>query len=187
MRNGRLPAVDEPLVHAPEMAAADVQAEGVDDPGHQRELLGGTDRTADADGIIVAALPPGVNVLKRLGKVEVLQRVIQDDLEAGPGELGQVAAVIRASGFDDLGVKGCIIPPIRCDGAECSGHDAYILTCRPGSGRNAGCAPSAKGRRPRSTSTRCSRSRPGPRGPPASRRCRHGYCRSRRRGRWRAA
>src|SRR4029078_12284771 len=75
----------EPLVHAPEMTAPYVELERIDQSRDQWQLLGRPDRPADADRRIVSALPPRLDVFERLGEVEVLERVVQDDLEPGPG------------------------------------------------------------------------------------------------------
>ena len=43
----------EPFVHSPKVARAHIEIECVDEPRDERELLGGTDRTTDADGTVV--------------------------------------------------------------------------------------------------------------------------------------
>src|SRR5206468_10041566 len=88
MRDRHFPASRgiEPFVHTPEMSRADVEPKRVDDARHERQVLGGTDRPADADGVGVRTPAPRLYVLERLGEVEVLERVVQDDAEAGTGE-----------------------------------------------------------------------------------------------------
>ena len=43
----------EPFVHAPEMRGAEVKAQFIDQPRHQRQLLGRPDGPADADRIVL--------------------------------------------------------------------------------------------------------------------------------------
>ena len=74
----------EPLVHAPEMPAADVEVERVDDARDEGKLLRGADRAADADRVVVGALPPRLDVLERLGEIELFERVVEHDPEARP-------------------------------------------------------------------------------------------------------
>src|SRR6185369_6196619 len=46
MRDGRFLAVEEPFVHTPEMRGTNIQAEIVHKPRDERQLFGGTNRTA---------------------------------------------------------------------------------------------------------------------------------------------
>ena len=59
------------------MPGAHVELERVDEARDERQLLGRTDRAADADRVVVGALPPGVDVLERLGEIEILERVVE--------------------------------------------------------------------------------------------------------------
>ena len=83
-------AVNHPLVHTPEVAVAEVEADGVDDLRHDGQLLGGADRAADAGGAVRRGLLPRLDVFERLGGVELLDGFVERDLEAGAGELEDV-------------------------------------------------------------------------------------------------
>ena len=86
------PVVDSNHSSMPQKCAVPhVEAELVDDARDERQLLGRPDRAADADRIVVGALPPRVDVLQRLGEIELLERVVEDDREAGPREREQIA------------------------------------------------------------------------------------------------
>ena len=84
MTDGHLAAVFMPLVHAPEMGVPQIETEFVHEPRHERQLLRRPDWSADADRIVGSRLPPGRDVFERLGEVEILERVVEDDLKPGP-------------------------------------------------------------------------------------------------------
>ena len=122
VRDGHLRAVEQPLVHAPEMAGAHVEPEFIDEPRDERELLGRADGAADAGGIVVGALPPRVHVFERLGEVEIGERVVHHHAESGARKAGEIARG-EARGFvDEVGWETGVVPPIGGDGAGFVGH-----------------------------------------------------------------
>ena len=113
MGGGRLLAVDDPFVHAPEVAGADVEAECVDDAGDQWQLLGGSNGSADTDGVVVGALFPGGDVFEGFGQIEIFEGVVEVDFETGAREaLHFLRGEGRGVGHQ-FRVKRGIIPPIR--------------------------------------------------------------------------
>ena len=109
-RHGSAGGVD-PFVHAPEMGLADVQVQLVDQPGHQRQLLGRADRTADAGRIVVGRAAPGVDVFQRLGQIEIFERVVHHHAEAGPAQARQVRGRQPGGVVENLGVQRRVVPP----------------------------------------------------------------------------
>ena len=107
-----------PFVHAPEVAAFERDAEFGDEAGHEGELFGGADGAADAGGVVVGGLLPGVDVFEGLGEVEVLEGVVHDDFEAWAGELAKVALGEAGSVVDEVGIESGVIPPVGGDVAE---------------------------------------------------------------------
>src|SRR5688572_20736790 len=104
------------------MRRADVEPQRVDDARHERQLLGGTDWPADADGVVVRALAPRAYVFERLGEVELLERVVQDDAEAGTGEAREIARRQPGRLVDQGGVEGRVVPPVGRDRTEFARH-----------------------------------------------------------------
>ena len=107
-----------PFVHAPEVAAFERNTEFGDEAGDEGELFGGADGTADARGVVVGGLLPGVDVFESLGEVEVLEGVVHDDFEAGAGELAEVSLSEAGGVVDEVGIEGGVIPPVGGDVAE---------------------------------------------------------------------
>ena len=113
MGGGCLLAVDDPFVHAPEVAGADVEAECVDDAGDQWQLLGGSNGSANADGVVVGALFPGGDVFEGFGEVEFFEGVVEGDFETGAREaLHFLRGEGRGVGHQFRVERG-VIPPIR--------------------------------------------------------------------------
>jgi hypothetical protein len=79
-------ALFDPLVHAPEMGIVlrEVQIQCVDQPRNQGQLLGRSDRAANAGRIVRRALPPGFDVLQRLGEIELFERIVVVDGKRAP-------------------------------------------------------------------------------------------------------
>ena len=112
----------EPLVHAPEVGMAEVEAEAVDEPGDEGELLGGANGAADADGVVGGGHAPCVDVFEGLGEVEVFAGIVEDDAEAGAGEAREVPWGEARGGVDEVGFEGGVIPPVGRDGRGTAWH-----------------------------------------------------------------
>ena len=124
------PAVDDPLVHAPEMGMAEAEAQGVDHARHQGKLFGRADRAAHADGIVRSGPPPGLDVLQRFRTVEFLHRVVEAHAEARPGKLLQVVCVEPSRVGQEFGGEGGVIPPSFGEFADGTRHVAvWKLFC----------------------------------------------------------
>ncbi len=111
-----------PLIHAPEVAVFNGEAELVDESGHQRQLLGGADRATNASGVVRSGLFPGVDVFQSFRQIKVLKCVIHDHLEAGAGQLSQVAFRESCGIMDQGGVQSGVVPPVGSDVAELAWH-----------------------------------------------------------------
>ena len=123
MRRPALPCLwpIEPFVHPPEMCRAHVEPQRVDDARDERQLLGGTDRPADADRVVIRALAPRLDVFERLGEVELLERVVQDDAEAGAREPREIVRCQPGRLVDRPGIERRVVPPV--------GRDAPTISC----------------------------------------------------------
>ncbi len=133
MRDRHRPAGGvDPFVHAPEMGLADVQVQLVDQPGHQRQLLGRADRTADAGRIVVGRAAPGVDIFQRLGQIEIFERVVHHHAEAGPAQARQVLGRQPGGVVENLGVQRRVVPPAGGNLADRSAHGCRspLLWCR---------------------------------------------------------
>ena len=122
MRDRRFFAVEKPFVHAPEMGGFQREPEFVHDPRNERELFRGSDRAANADWIIGRRLPPGRDVFERFGEIEIFQRIIENDLESVPGKSRHRRRRKAGSFFDQRVVERGVVPPIRGNSTEFSGH-----------------------------------------------------------------
>ena len=116
-----------PFIHAPEVAVFDRYAEIIDQTRHQRELLRGPDRPANARRIVRRGLLPGVDVLQRLGQVKVLQGVKHHHFEAGAGELAQIPFSKPGGIVDKVIFQRGVVPPLRCDMADFTRHGLIWL------------------------------------------------------------
>jgi hypothetical protein len=76
--------IQHPLVHSPEMSMLQFQPQFIHQPRHQRQLFGRPNRPADARRRIVARLSPGVDVLQRLGQIELLECIEEFNSESVP-------------------------------------------------------------------------------------------------------
>jgi uncharacterized membrane protein HdeD (DUF308 family) len=69
-------AIDDPFIHAEEVAVLEVQVHGIDHLGNDGELFGGTDGTANAAGAFGSRLHPCGDVFQRFCRIEFLNGVI---------------------------------------------------------------------------------------------------------------
>ena len=97
---------------------AQIHVRGIDDLGHEGQLLGGADGAADAGGVVGRGLLPSVDVFEGLGAVEVFERVVEDDLEAGAGQLQEFLRRELRSGGEEGGVERGVVPPGGGEGRE---------------------------------------------------------------------
>src|SRR4051794_40313276 len=102
MTYGHLFALQDPFVHTPEMSRFNVKAEGIDNARDQRELFSGSDWTADAHWVVVGALAPGIHIFERLGKVEFLERIVEDHLKPGTREAFEIARFELSDSVDQV-------------------------------------------------------------------------------------
>ncbi len=100
-----------------------LEPELVHEARDERELLGRADRAADAHGIVRGALLPRGDVFERFGEIEILERVVEDDPEAGAGELLDIARREAGDFVDEVLFEGGVVPPIGGDGAEFARHE----------------------------------------------------------------
>ena len=112
----------EPLVHAPEMPAADVELERVDDARDERKVLGGANRAADADRAVVGALPPRLDVLERFGEIELFERIVEHHAKARPRQSQEIAGFEPRRLVDNRAVERGVVPPVWRDRAEPTRH-----------------------------------------------------------------
>ena len=121
-----LPVFD-PFVHAPEMrvrAASSPSAFTM--PRDERQLLGRPDRPADADGIVGRRLLPGADVLQRFGADKTLRACRRcATSKPGPRQLQRSSRVSRAASASSA-IERRVVPPIRRDFADRSGHNYYL-------------------------------------------------------------
>ena len=103
------------------MAGADVQAECVDDAGDEWQLLGGSDGSADADGVVVGALLPSRDVFEGFGEVEFFEGVVEGDFESGAREALHFLRGERGGVGHEFGVESGVIPPVRGDAGNRAG------------------------------------------------------------------
>ena len=128
MGNRNLPAVASYHSSMPQKCACSSgESQFVDQPGHQRQLLGRPDRAADPDRIVGRRLLPGVDVLQRLGQVEVLQRIVENNLEPRAGQALQAAFVETGGFIDQIRIERGEVPPVRGDVAEFPWHGRWYL------------------------------------------------------------
>ena len=118
--DGRFLPVDEPLVHGPEVALAHVDLQVVHDLGHQRQLLRGPDRPAQAGRGAGRRLLPRAHVLQRLGDVEGLQRVIESHRESRAAKAGADPGGEPRGIVQDRRVQRRVVPPALRHLARCS-------------------------------------------------------------------
>ncbi|MPM33622.1 hypothetical protein SDC9_80199 [bioreactor metagenome] len=119
-------AVDDPFVHAPEMAVLEIDVERVHDFGDDGQLFGRSDRTAESGGFRRRGLFPGAHIFQRLGGVEFLKGVVDVDFEAGALEALQVADGDLGGGVEDFAVQRGVVPPIGGNFAQ-SSH--FFVSC----------------------------------------------------------
>jgi len=74
----------------------------------------------------VRRLPPRLDVLQRLGQVELLQRVVEMDLKPRPAQLEQVLFLQPGGVFQDLGIERRVVPPVGCNLADRARHEANV-------------------------------------------------------------
>ena len=122
MTGGGFPAVQEPFVHAPKVSGAEWDLQFIHQAGHEGQLLRGTDRTADAHGVIRGGLAPGGDIFQRLGEVKILQRVVKYHLETGPRKFLHPGRGQRDGRLDEVVFQRGVIPPIGGDGTDFAGH-----------------------------------------------------------------
>ena len=63
------------------MTMPQVKFEFIYQPGDQWQLFSRSDRSTNAGRLLFGCLPPGVDLLKRLGQIEVFERVIELERE----------------------------------------------------------------------------------------------------------
>jgi len=88
-----------------------------------KELFGGADGTADADGAVGPGLFPRFDVLEGFLEVEALDGVEDTDLEARAGQVEEVLGRELGGVVQDLVVECGVIPVIGGDYAFGSRHD----------------------------------------------------------------
>ena len=123
-----------PFVHAPEMAMPQVQIQLVDQPCHQRQLLGGADRAANAGRPLGRGLPPGSDVFQGLGQIKLFERVVELDCKTLAGERAQVVGRKPRGVVQNLAIERRVVPPIRRNFAERSHSPPPPQKKRRGSG-----------------------------------------------------
>ncbi len=111
MRDRRHLAIDDPLVHAPEMRVMKFQPKLIDHPCDQWELLGRANGSAEAYRIVRRRLFPSTDVFQRLRAVELFQRLVEDDLESGAGKTKQRFRRESGGFINDRGVQRGVVPP----------------------------------------------------------------------------
>ena len=110
------------------MPGAHVEAEGVDDARHERKLFSRANGAADANGVVGRTLAPGINVFERLGEVEIFERVVENNLEAGSRKFRELLRSERGGGADEGVIKRGVVPPVGGDGGEFAGHRATAFS-----------------------------------------------------------
>src|SRR5262249_15521395 len=96
------------------------QVQLVDQPGHQRQLLRRTNRSANTRGPLGRRLPPRGDVLQRLGEVKLLDRVVKADGEAFARQSSQVGGRKPSCVVQNLAVQRRVVPPVGRDLAQSS-------------------------------------------------------------------
>ena len=72
-------------------------------------------------------LSPGGDVFERLGQVEVFERVVEPNCEAGPRQAGQIVGRQSGGVVQDFAIERRVIPPIRRHFTQRSdGHDGHL-------------------------------------------------------------
>ena len=104
-----------PFIHSPEVTVGNIDAEFIDEPGHERELLGGSNWSADTHRVVCSCLSPGVNIFKGLGEVEVFEGIVEHDLKARPGKLEEILRSELGRVLNNGGIEGGVVPPGRGD------------------------------------------------------------------------
>lgn len=89
---------------------------------HERELFRRPDRAADPDRVVVRALTPGMHVFERLGKIELLERVVHDDGETRARQPDEIARSQPGDFVDQVGIERGVVPPVGGNGTEFSRH-----------------------------------------------------------------
>ena len=113
-------AVNDPFIHAEEVAVLEVQVHGIDHLGNDGELFGGTDGTADAAGAFGSRLHPCRDVFQRFCRIEFLNGVVDIDLKTGALVIFERVNGDLCRFIEDAAVECGVVPPCRCQFAECS-------------------------------------------------------------------
>src|SRR5688572_24144069 len=84
-------------------------------PRDQRKLFGRADRAANPGRLIRRGLTPGVNILKRLGKIEIFERIVKNDLKPLPRQSQKIVRRKPRSVVQDFVIQRRVVPPIGAD------------------------------------------------------------------------